>query len=96
MIQRSLLAFLHSPSTLSTCTMVPVIARINTAFAHFPRRLISDRVCSPICCDDDVSGKGWAADERLDYKGMVYIYKGEEVFLEVLERARSFGDGITR
>ena len=22
---------------------------------------------------DDVSGKGWAADERLDYKGMVYI-----------------------
>ena len=45
---------------------------------------------------DDVSGKGWAADERLDYKGMVYIYKGEEVFLEVLEHARSFGDSIKR
>ena len=42
-----------------------------------------------------MSGKGWAADERLDYKGMVYIYKGEEVFLEVLEHARSFGDSIT-
>ena len=45
---------------------------------------------------DDVSGKGWAADERLDYKGMVYIYKGEEVFLEGLEHARSLSDGITR
>ena len=32
---------------------------------------------------DDVSGKGWAADERLDYKGIYDIYKGEEVFLEV-------------
>ena len=38
---------------------------------------------------DDMSGKGWAADERLDYKGMVYIYKGEEVVLEVLEHARA-------
>ena len=38
---------------------------------------------------DDVSGKGWAADERLDYKGMVYIYKGEEVFLEVSAHALS-------
>ena len=45
---------------------------------------------------DDMSGKGWAADERLDYKGMVYIYKEEEVFLEVLEHARSLSDGITR
>ena len=41
-------------------------------------------------------GARWAADERLDYKGMVYIYKGEEVFLEVLEHARSLSDGITR
>ena len=45
---------------------------------------------------DDMSGKGWAADERLDYKGKYIIYKGEEVFLEVLEHARSFGDGLTR
>ena len=45
---------------------------------------------------DDVSGKGWAADERLDYKGMVYIYKGEEVFLEVSAHALSLGDGLTR
>ena len=42
-----------------------------------------------------MKGKGWAADERLDYKGIYYIYKGEEVFLEVLEHARSFGDSIT-
>ena len=42
-----------------------------------------------------MSGEGWEADERLDYKGMVYIYKGEEVFLEVLEHARSFGDSLT-
>ena len=43
-----------------------------------------------------MSGEGWEADERLDYKGMVYIYKGEEVFLEVLEHARSFGDSLKR
>ena len=43
-----------------------------------------------------MSGEGWEADERLDYNGVVYIYKGEEVFLEVLEHARSFGDTVTR
>ena len=45
---------------------------------------------------DDVSGEGWEAGERLDYKGMVYIYKGEEVFLEVSAHALSLGDGVTR
>ena len=44
---------------------------------------------------DDVSGEGWAADERLDYKGLYYICKGEEVFLEVSAHALSFGDRVT-
>ena len=43
-----------------------------------------------------MSGEGWPADERLDYKGIYYIYKGEEVFLEVSAHALSLGDGLTR
>ena len=43
-----------------------------------------------------MSGEGWPADERLDYKGIYIIYKGEEVFLEVSAHALSLGDGLTR